>query len=85
VCSTGSRPIGPHSTSSLYNATYAEFFEWHYTGWVREFSQPLANHLADRVGGQRSVLDMCCGSGETSACSSIAVGWSPRSTWHQEC
>ncbi|WP_203856103.1 class I SAM-dependent methyltransferase [Plantactinospora mayteni] len=53
------------SGSSVYDVPYAIFFERHYTGWVRNFSPDLERYLSRCHGGPGSLLDLCCGSGET--------------------
>src|SRR5439155_18301168 len=50
---------------SVYDAAYSRFFESHYTGWVRQFSPDLEMYLSACHGGPGSLIDLCCGSGET--------------------
>jgi SAM-dependent methyltransferase len=56
-----------------YSDGFAYFYERYYTWWVREFSPLLAAYLRDRV-AEPSVLDLCCGTGE-SAGIFLDAGW----------
>ncbi|MBO3676422.1 class I SAM-dependent methyltransferase [Streptomyces sp. NEAU-YJ-81] len=57
-----------------YTDGFAAFFDSRYTGWVHTFSPRLADHL-DRQGlPERSVIDLCCGTGVTASVF-CAAGW----------
>ncbi|MEV6421246.1 class I SAM-dependent methyltransferase [Streptomyces sp. NPDC051662] len=51
---------------TYYTQGFANFYDRHFTGWVREYSPALADYL-DRTDDRRSVLDLCCGTGVTTA------------------
>ena len=50
---------------NYYTDGFALLFDRRFTGWVRDFSPRLADHLHTSRGGPRSVLDLCCGTGVT--------------------
>ncbi|MFJ4963932.1 dTDP-3-amino-3,4,6-trideoxy-alpha-D-glucopyranose [Streptomyces sp. ADI96-02] len=51
---------------TYYTQGFATFYDRYFTGWVRDYSPALADHL-DRTGGGHGVLDLCCGTGVTTA------------------
>ncbi|MFE7301316.1 class I SAM-dependent DNA methyltransferase [Streptomyces sp. NPDC057579] len=50
-----------------YTDGFASFFDSRYTGWVHTFSPRLAEHLGRQGLPERSVIDLCCGTGVTAS------------------
>ncbi|CAN98395.1 putative SAM-dependent methyltransferase [Sorangium cellulosum So ce56] len=53
--------------TTLYTATFATFYDRYYTGWVREFAPRLAAYLTETGVVDRSIVDLCCGTGVSAA------------------
>ncbi|MEU5610632.1 class I SAM-dependent DNA methyltransferase [Streptomyces sparsogenes] len=60
--------------SYYYKDGFARFFDGQYTGWTHTFSPRLADHLDRRRLPDRTVLDLCCGTGVTVSVLA-AAGW----------
>lgn len=57
-----------------YSDGFAAFFDSRYTGWVHRFSPRLVDHLDGQELPERSVIDLCCGTGVTASVF-CAAGW----------
>jgi len=61
--------------SNYYSQGFAAFFDGHYTGWVDRFSPRLERQLSAAAGeSPRVALDLCCGTGITTAYF-LDAGW----------
>jgi SAM-dependent methyltransferase len=60
--------------TTYYTNSFAAFYERYNTGWIREFAPKLADYLAQTQAADRSILDLCCGTGE-SASVFCEAGW----------
>ncbi|HUQ54082.1 class I SAM-dependent methyltransferase [Lentzea sp.] len=59
---------------NYYSKGFAAFFDSNYTGWVNRFSPRLAAALGTSPDLPRTALDLCCGTGITTAYF-LAEGW----------
>lgn len=61
--------------ANAYGAEFARFYELYLNGWIRAFAPKLASFLAGFVKPGATVIDLCCGTGETTV-ALRAAGWS---------
>lgn len=59
---------------TYYSSAFAAFYDRYLSGWTREFAPRLADYLARTQTAERSVLDLCCGTGVSSA-AFCEAGW----------
>lgn len=59
---------------TLYTPGFAAFYDRYFTGWVKDYSPRLVEYLEETRGAERTVLDLCCGTGITAAAFAEA-GW----------
>lgn len=57
-----------------YTDTFATFYDRYYTGWVQAIAPRLVDYLSKTHTSDRSLLDLCCGTGRASL-AFCEAGW----------
>jgi SAM-dependent methyltransferase len=53
--------------ATYYTSAFAAFYERYLTGWIQHFAPRLVGYMNHTQTAERSILDLCCGTGESAS------------------